>query len=61
MRSEGEEPYFCASTDRLLLAETTVLPLSSIALWCRVASSDCPNYMHSLFLGEENVLLLTMQ
>lgn len=30
------------STNRPLLAESTVLPQSSIALWCRVALSDCP-------------------
>lgn len=29
-----------------------MLPLSSIALWCRVALSDCPVHFHSLFLKE---------
>lgn len=40
------------TTNRPLLAETTVLPLSSIALWCRVALSDCPIHFHSSFLKE---------
>ncbi len=47
------------STNRPLLAETTVLPLSSIALWCRVALSDCPIHFHSLFLKErENHVII---
>lgn len=42
------------TTNRPLLAEPTVLPLSSIALWCRVALYlDCPVQFHSPFWKKE--------
>lgn len=45
------------STNRPLLAETTVLPLSSIALWCRVALSGI--HFHSSLLKEwENHIII---
>lgn len=45
------------STNMHLLAET-VLPLSSIALWCRVALSDCPIHFHSPFLKERDHIII---